>query len=97
MRNENKLSWDFDNAETELWKEPPDPILEAIANLVTSDNPEWSGTATDLAQQLGTDLKPNVLTLKLNVTTGRLLNDYGIIYGNTRTHNGRNVILKLKA
>lgn len=97
VRNENKLSWDFDNAETELWKEPPDPILEAIANLVTSDNPEWSGTATDLAQQLGTDLKPNVLTLKLNVTAGRLLNDYGIIYGNTRTHNGRNVTLKLKA
>ena len=44
-----------------------------------------------------TDMKPNVLTLTLNVTAGRLLNEYNIIYATSRTHSGRNVTLKLKA
>lgn len=94
VRNEETLAWDFETAETELWKTPPDLILEAIAKFVTEENPEWSGTATELVMQLGVDLKPNALTLKLNVTAARLLNDYGIVYETTRTHNGRSVILK---
>lgn len=65
VRNEETLAWDFETAETELWKTPPDPILEAIAKFVTEENPEWSGTATELVMQLGIDLKPNALTLKL--------------------------------
>ncbi len=97
VRNVEKLYWDFETAETELWKEPPDSILESISQFITVYNPEWSGTATELAERLGTDLKPNVLTLKLNVTAGRLLNEYGIIYATSRTHSGRNVTLKLKA
>lgn len=94
VRNEETLAWDFETAETELWKTPPDPILEVIAKFVTEENTEWSGTATELVIQLGVDLKPNALTLKLNVTAARLLNDYGIVYETTRTHNGRSVILK---
>lgn len=97
VRNVEKLYWDFETAETELWKEPPDSILESISQFITADNPEWSGTATELAERLGTDLKPNVLTLKLNVTAGRLLNEYNITYATSRTHSGRNVTLKLKA
>ncbi len=97
VRNEEKLSWDFESAETELWKSPPDPLLEKIAELVTAENPEWTGTATELVELLGLDLKPNILTLKLNVTAAQLLNEYGIVYENTRTHSGRSVILKLKA
>lgn len=96
VRNEETLAWDFETAETELWITPPDPILEAIAKFVTKENPEWSGTATELVLQLGVDLKPNALTLKLNVTAARLLNDYGIVYETTRTHNGRSVILKCR-
>ncbi len=97
VRNEEKLSWDFESAETELWKAPPEPILEKIAEFVTAENPEWTGTATELVELLGLDLKPNVLTLKLNVTAAQLLNEYGIVYESTRTHSGRSVILKLKA
>lgn len=94
VRNEETLAWDFETAEMELWKTPPDPILEKIAEFVTEKNPEWSGTATELVKQLGVDLKPNTLSLKLNVTAARLLNDYGIVYETNRTHNGRSVILK---
>ncbi len=97
VRNEERLSWDFESAEMELWKSPPDPLLEKIAEFVTAENPEWTGTATELVELLGLDLKPNVLTLKLNVTAAQLLNEYGISYENTRTHSGRSVILKLKA
>lgn len=96
VRNEETLAWDFETAEMELWKTPPDPILEKIAEFVTEKNPEWSGTATELVKQLGVDLKPNTLSLKLNVTAARLLNDYGIVYETNRTHNGRSVILKCR-
>lgn len=31
IRNEERLIWELDKVETELWKEKPDPLLEAIA------------------------------------------------------------------
>ncbi len=95
VRNEEKLCWDFENAETELWKEPPDPLLEKIEEFL-ADKSEWSGTATELVRTLADDIKPNTLTMKLNVTAARLLDEYSIIYENTRTHNGRSVVLKRK-
>ena len=67
IRDEEKLCWNFEKAETELWKEPPEPLLECIANLVTEENPTWQGTATELIEKLGLDMKPNVVSLKLNV------------------------------
>lgn len=94
VRNEETLAWDLEAAETELRKTPPDPILEKIAKFLTEENPEWSGQATELVERLGVTLKANVLTLKLNLTADRLLNDYDIIYETTRNHNGRSVILK---
>ena len=96
VRNEDSLAWDFEAAEMELWKTPPDPLLETVAKFVTEGNPVWSGTATELVELLGVELKANVLTLKLNLTAGRLLNDYGIVYETNRTHNGRSVTLKRK-
>lgn len=63
---------------------------------MTEDNPIWSGTATELVEQLGLDMKPNALTLKLNLTAARHLNDYGIACETTRTHNGRSVTLRRK-
>ncbi|WP_455557478.1 AAA family ATPase [Agathobaculum hominis] len=44
-RNEEQLIWTLERAETELWKEPPDPVLAAIAALVTAEQPQWSRTA----------------------------------------------------
>ena len=43
-RNPEKLSWDLEKAENDLWHEPPEPLLEAIAKLVMPEQPEWSGT-----------------------------------------------------
>lgn len=95
IRDEEKLCWNFEKAETELWKEPPEPSLECIANLVTEENPTWQGTATELIEKLGLDMKPNVVSLKLNVNAGRLMNDYSIRYTNKRNHSGRMIFFSL--
>ena len=95
IRDEEKLCWNFEKAETELWKEPPEPLLECIANLVTEENPTWQGTATELIEKLGLDMKPNVVSLKLNVNAGRLMNDYSIRYTNKHNHSGRMIFFSL--
>lgn len=94
-RDEERLVWRLERTETELWREPPDPVLEAVAALVTAERPAWSGTATDLAAALGLDMKANALAMRLNVRAGRLLYEYHIHYESARTHAGRTVTLSL--
>lgn len=95
IRDTEKLLWNLEKAETELWKEPPEPILEAVAKFINADNPQWVGSPTELVLKLGLDIQANVLTLKLNVNAGRLMNEYGIRYENKRCHEGRRVRLTL--
>ena len=94
-KDRDRLVWELERTETELWVEPPDPVLEAIAAFVTTDKPTWSGNATELVTTLGVDLKPNTLTMRLNVNAGRLLNEHGIRYENSRSHAGRKITLVL--
>ncbi len=89
VRDEETLQWNFDHADTELYKEPPDPLLEKVAALVTVERPTWQGSAKELIEELGLDLKPNALAMRLNVRAAKLKSDYGIRYENTRTHAGR--------
>ena len=93
-RDPDKLIWMLDHAETELWKEKPDLIIEAVVKMINAENPRWTGSPTDLVEKLGIDLKANALTTKLNIHAGKLLNEYGIQYENKRTHSGRWVTLK---
>lgn len=86
----NHCIWLLSKAETELWRAPPDPILEEISKLFSSETTQWIGTASELISLLsGVDLQPNVFIRKLNVSTERLYNEYGIHYENKRTHDGR--------
>ena len=94
-RDMERLTWQLERTETELWKEPPDPILNSVAGIVTADRPEWSGSPTELVTALGLDVKPNVLTLRLNVNAGRLLNEHHVRYESSRNHAGRNIKLTL--
>lgn len=91
-----RLVWNLERKETDLWREPPDPLLEAVAALVTESNPEWNGTPTELVAALALDIKPNVLTMRLNVTATRLSNEYGICYESSRSHAGRKITLTLQ-
>ncbi len=94
-RDMERLTWQLEKVETELWKAPPEPILQAIAAFVNQENPEWCGTATELVEILHLDLKPNTLTMRLNINAGRLLDEHRINYENTRKHSGRQIKLSL--
>lgn len=94
-RNEERLIWTLERAETELWKEPPDPVLAAIAALVTAEQHQWSGTATELVAALGLKMKPNALSMRLNVRAGKLQCEYGIRYESHRSHAGRTLSFTL--
>ena len=71
-RDEERLVWELERRETELRQEPPDPVLEAVAALVTAERPEWRGTATELVTALELDMKPNALAMRPNVRAWRL-------------------------
>ena len=93
-RNLERLTWELEKAETELWKSPPDQLLNRIAAIITVDTPIWNGSATELAAILGEDIQPNILTRRLNVKAGELLNEYGIEYAARHTRDGSYICLK---
>ena len=96
IRDPERLIWLLDHAETELWESPPDPLLDKIAAVITADNPEWNGSATELVCLLQVDIQPNILTRKLNVKAGELRNEYQIDYSIKRTRNGSAICLARK-
>lgn len=88
--------WQLTKTELNLWIEPPDPLLEAVANMLSPEHPEWTGNATDLIDGLdGIDIQPNVLSRRLNVNADRLWNEYSIRLETARTHSGRQIKLTL--
>ena len=93
-RDQDSLVWQLDHAERELWKAPPEPFLEKIASLLSEDKPTWTGSATELAALLGEEMKPNILTRRLNVKHGRLKSEYGVACTISRNRNGSCINLK---
>ena len=91
--NRERCVWELTKTETELWKEPEDPLLEKIKELITAEQPEWTGTATELTEFLQVEMQPNALSRKLNVSLERLLIEYGIQYRSERGHEGRRIYL----
>ena len=96
VRDEETLQWNFDHADTELYREPPDPLLERVASLVKEEQPTWQGSATELIAELGLELKPNALAKRLNVNAAKLLNEYQIRYTNAHTKTGSRITLTLQ-
>lgn len=96
MRDEETLQWNFDHADTELYKEPPDPLLEKVAALVTDERPVWQGSATELIAATGCEIQPNALAKRLNVNAAKLLNEYQIRYTNAHTKTGSRITLTLQ-
>ncbi len=88
-RNEETLAWDLENVEREMWKEPPEPLLDDIVSLVNEKNKMWSGSPTELATAIKADIKPHALTPKLNILADRLLKEHNIYYTRKRSHEGR--------
>ena len=85
--------WNLERMENELYKEPPDPVLEAVAKLVSAECREWIGSPSELAEAIQTGMASNALTKYLNVKSGRLLDEYHVGYENKARHSGRRVKL----
>ena len=96
VRDEERLLWCFDHADKEPYHEPPDPLLEKVAALVTEESPTWEGSATELISALALDMQPNALAKQLNVKAGRLLSDFNVSYANVRTKTGSHITLTLQ-
>ena len=96
-RNKETLCWELSGEKSPEYTEPPEPVLEAIGNFINADNPTWEGTATELIEKLVLDIKPNALSLKLNVNAGKLYNLYFVQYSNKRTHKAKLIHLSYDA
>ena len=96
LRNEENLTWTLEGADCELWKEPPDPLLEQVAQLVTPEHPIWKGSAAELLQKLGVETNPSGLVKRLNVRAGQLQSSFGIEYKNVRDRTGSHITFTLQ-
>lgn len=96
LRNEENLTWTLEGADCELWKEPPDPLLEQVARLVIPEQPVWQGSGAELLERLGLNTTASSLTRQLNVRAGQLYATYGISYKNIRDRAGSHITLRLE-
>ena len=65
--------------------------------IIQSTNKIWHGSATQMLQALNIstdDIKPHILSRRLNVKVDKLYNDYGIYYHNKRSNKGSDITLK---
>ena len=85
--------WNLESAETELWKKPPDAVLESVRKLAEDSGGHWEGSPSELALALGSDMAVNRLTRHLNVNAGRLLDEYNVKYESLTRHEGRRIRL----
>jgi RecA-family ATPase len=92
-KDQERLVWLLDHAENELWKQPPDPMLEAVAKIVSDENREWEGSPTELSEVLQLNMAVNRLTKHLNVNASRLLEEHQVKYENKTKHAGRRIRL----
>lgn len=92
-KDPERLLWELDHAEVETYREAPDPVLDAVAAILTEEQPEWSGTATELAALLPIEIKPNALGMKLNIRSDTLAEQYHIRCECSRTRSVRSISL----
>ena len=90
-----KCLWKFIKMETELCKEPLDPIVKMVGEMVTKNKSDWIGSASELAVLLPKEISPNALTRRLNVNAERLLEEFNIYYESSRNRTGRQIKLTL--
>ena len=90
-----KCLWKFIKMGTELCKEPLDPIIKMVGEMVIKNKSDWIGTASELAALLPKEISPNALTRRLNVNVERLLEEFNIYYETNRNRTGRQIKLTL--
>ena len=54
--------WSLERTENKPHQEPPDPVLDTVSQLVSSESREWAGSPTELAEAVNTGMVANALT-----------------------------------
>lgn len=87
--------WQLSNVEKTIFSRKADSLLYSIAGFMV-DKSEWTGTATELVELLDcADLKPHVLTRKMNAGVSDLYNKFGVSYTqNERSRDKRTFTLR---
>lgn len=93
LKNPDTLAWELKSVDVEERVELPNPILELVERFLSSDTLVWAGSATELVELLNLDMKANTLSAHLNVNTGRLYKEYGIVYERSRSGSCRTITL----
>lgn len=93
------LRWELVEAETEQFREPPNPLLECLSRLVNEENQTWDGTATELTQCLSEmdneqSFTSNWIVRTLNARQDTLLRQYSVRYHSHRTKEGKMLSLR---
>ena len=88
--------WRLEKSVYTSWQAPPDPVLSAVATLVSAENPEWRGTAQNIIDTLGLGsvIENNVLSRKLNTHQQQLLERYGVSFIRRKRTYQRLIILQ---
>lgn len=90
------LLWKYRESETDLWEEPPDPIVEKVCQFIATEK-IWYGTATELIAAIGLNqLAPNALSRKLNTKGGPMFREKKIHYETKRCSSSREILLELE-
>ena len=95
QRDQERLSWNLIRVENACTPEPPDPVLSAVAGLLSEDRPSWDGTATELMKAIGSTETPIALSMRLTTKAGQLLHDYGVSLSRSRSREERLIHLRL--
>ena len=64
--------WNLERMENELYKEPPDPVLNAVAKLVSLECREWIGSPSELVEALQTEMASNRSASEIDLYAGRV-------------------------
>ena len=74
-------------------KQPPDPVLEAVAKIVSDENREWEGSPNRVCRSPPVGYGSEPPYKHLNVNASRLLEEHQVKYENKTKHAGRRIRL----
>lgn len=92
-KKNNNPRWEFVGIDNELWKPERDELFDTLSSKLSENGGSFEGTATQLAEFIGTKMTASALATKIKIQSEDLRKGYGIGYESARNHNGRSIKL----
>lgn len=96
-RDPKRLLWELERMEIGAEIEPPDPLFAAIDAMLTLEQLQWEGTASELKDVLQTERSAKSLGMWLSIHRQELLMQYGIRCITRKTRERRTITLMREA